>query len=64
MKLLFHASAKVEQSARVHERYKQWAADNNLRKLSGTAFGPQMKRTYRQHRNSQGTYYLGISLKP
>ena len=50
------------QSARLYERYKQWADDNNLRKLSGTAFGLEMKRTYRQHRNSQGTYYLGIGL--
>ena len=47
---------------RLYERYKQWADDNNLRKLSGTAFGLEMKRTYRQHRNSQGTYYLGIGL--
>ena len=50
------------QSARLYERYKQWADDNNLRKLSGTAFGLEMKRTYRQHRSSQGTYYLGIGL--
>ena len=51
------------QSARLFERYKQWADDNNIgKKLSGTAFGIEMKRLFQQGRNSQGTYYRGIGL--
>jgi len=30
--------------------------------MSGTTFGLEMKRTYKQHRNNQGTYYVGIGL--
>jgi len=51
-------------SAQLFERYKRWAEDNNLKKMSGTAFGLEMKRTYKQYRNSQGTYYVGIDLNP
>lgn len=50
-------------SAQLFDRYKQWAEDNNItRKMSGTAFGLEMKRTYKQQRNNQGTYYIGIGL--
>jgi putative DNA primase/helicase len=49
-------------SAQLFERYKRWAEDNNLTKMSGTTFGLEMKRTYKQHRNNQGTYYVGIGL--
>jgi P4 family phage/plasmid primase-like protien len=54
--------AKVK-SAQLFDRYKQWAEDNNItRKMSGTAFGLEMKRTFQQQRNNQGTYYRGIGL--
>jgi putative DNA primase/helicase len=50
-------------SAQLFERFKQWGEDNNItRKMSGTAFGLEMKRTFQQQRNNQGTYYRGIGL--
>jgi len=52
-------------SARLFERYKRWAEDNNLsKKLTGTAFGLEMKRLFQQQRNNQGTFYRGIGLLP
>jgi hypothetical protein len=30
--------------------------------LSGTAFGLEMKRRFRQRRDQQGSYYIGIGL--
>lgn len=48
-------------SAQLFERYKRWADDNNVpRKMSGTAFGLEMKRFFAQQRNNMGTYYKGI----
>ena len=41
------------QSGRLYERYKQWAEDNNIgKKLTGTAFGLEMKRMFQQQRNN------------
>jgi putative DNA primase/helicase len=58
------AEARVK-SAQLFDRYKQWAEDNNItRKMSGTAFGLEMKRIYKQQRNNQGTYYIGVGLLP
>ena len=52
-------------SAQLFERYKQWSEDNNIsKKMSGTAFGLEMKRLYKQQRNNQGTYYIGVGLLP
>ena len=50
-------------SAQLFKRYTQWAEDNNItRKMSGTTFGLEMKRTFQQQRNNQGTYFRGIGL--
>ena len=50
-------------SAQLFKRYMQWAEDNNItRKMSGTTFGLEMKRTFQQQRNNQGTYFRGIGL--
>jgi putative DNA primase/helicase len=52
-------------SAQLFERYKRWAEDNNIsKKLTGTAFGIEMKRMFQQQRNNQGTYYRGVGLLP
>ncbi len=50
-------------SAQLFKRYMQWAEDNNItRKMSGTAFGLEIKRKFQQQRNNQGTFYRGIGL--
>jgi putative DNA primase/helicase len=53
--------AHVKSSA-LFERYKQWAEENVVKKMNGTAFGLEMKRTFQQRRNNQGSYYIGIGL--
>ena len=50
-------------SAQLFKRYMEWAEENNIaRKMSGTTFGLEMKRTFQQQRNNQGTFYRGIGL--
>lgn len=49
-------------SSVLFERYKQWAEENVVKKMNGTAFGLEMKRTFQQRRNNQGSYYIGIGL--
>jgi len=49
-------------SSVLFDRYKQWAEENVVKKMNGTAFGLEMKRTFQQRRNNQGSYYIGIGL--
>ena len=49
-------------SSVLFERYKQWAEENVVKKMNGTAFGLEMKRSFQQRRNNQGSYYIGIGL--
>ena len=52
-------------SAQLFERYKHWADHNNIgKKLTGTAFGLEMKRRFPQQRDNQGSYYCGLGLLP
>jgi putative DNA primase/helicase len=52
-------------SAQLYERYKQWAETNTIsKKLTGTAFGLEMKRLFEQQRTNQGIVYKGIGLLP
>ena len=58
-----HAPGAWVRASRLFERYLQWAQDRHLPDtLSGTAFGTEMKRRYRQRRDQQGGYYVGIGL--
>ena len=50
-------------SAHLFKRDMQWAEDNHIiRKMSGTSFGLETKRTFQRQRNIQGTFYRGIGL--
>lgn len=52
-------------AAQLYERYKQWAEMNALsKKLTGTAFGLEMKRLFEQQRTNQGIVHKGIGLRP
>lgn len=53
--------AQVKSSV-LFERYKQWTEENVVKKMNGTAFGLEMKRSFQQQRNNQGSYYIGIGL--
>jgi len=49
-------------ASRLYERYKEWALDNTLKAMNGTAFGLEMKKRFEQKRKNDGLVYCGIAL--
>ncbi len=50
-------------ASRLYERYKEWALDNGLKALNGTAFGQEMKKRFEQRRRNDGLVYSGLTLR-
>jgi len=50
-------------ASRLYERYKEWALDNTLKAMNGTAFGLEMKKRFEQKRKNDGLVYCGIALR-
>ncbi len=50
-------------ASRLYERYKEWALDNTLKVMNGTAFGLEMKKRFEQKRKNDGLVYCGLALR-
>ncbi|STX19330.1 phage/plasmid primase, P4 family [Levilactobacillus brevis] len=49
-------------AAELYRRYKNWAGDNSQYLMNSTKFGKEMMKKFDRKRDSQGNYYLGLSV--
>ncbi|WP_191988748.1 phage/plasmid primase, P4 family [Levilactobacillus fujinensis] len=54
---------EMARASELYRRYKSWADDNSQYLMNSTKFGKEMADKYTKKRDSQGVYYVGISLK-
>jgi putative DNA primase/helicase len=58
-----HIAPTAEMTAAAgYADYRQWAIDNGLAPMSGTAFGKRMNKRFAKRHSMQGNVYLGIGL--
>lgn len=46
-----------------YEKYKAWATENGLGELSGVRFGKEMKKRFNSDSDSEGIFYIGVSVE-
>ncbi|KRL95549.1 phage/plasmid primase, P4 family [Levilactobacillus hammesii] len=57
------AKHEMARAGQLYQRYRQWAIDNSQYQMNSTKFGKEMAGKFTKKRDSQGVYYVGLSLK-